>query len=58
MRDLIPLFDIAYPLDIRLVRIAHMLALVVQKGYYVWSRTQLLSLNPANVDYLLGEFCI
>ncbi|XP_019713482.1 alkaline phosphatase, tissue-nonspecific isozyme [Hippocampus comes] len=26
------------------------------KGYYVWSKTQLLSLNPANVDHLLGLF--
>lgn len=30
--------------------------LTVQKGHYVWNKKQLLSLNPANVDYLLGEF--
>lgn len=27
-----------------------------QKGHYVWNKKQLLSLNPNNVDYLLGEF--
>lgn len=27
-----------------------------QKGYYVWNKKQLLSLNPNNVDYLLGLF--
>lgn len=28
----------------------------VQKGHYVWNKQQLLSLNPNNVDHLLGEF--
>lgn len=28
----------------------------VQNGHYVWNKKQLLSLNPNNVDYLLGEF--
>lgn len=27
-----------------------------QKGHYVWNKKQLLSLNPNNVDYLLGLF--
>ncbi|XP_077386876.1 alkaline phosphatase, tissue-nonspecific isozyme [Festucalex cinctus] len=27
-----------------------------KKGYYVWNRSQLLQLNPFNVDYLLGLF--
>uniref|UniRef100_A0A8C5G403 Alkaline phosphatase n=1 Tax=Gouania willdenowi TaxID=441366 RepID=A0A8C5G403_GOUWI len=27
-----------------------------KKGYYVWNKKQLLSLNPNNVDYLLGLF--
>uniref|UniRef100_A0A3Q3WR19 Alkaline phosphatase n=1 Tax=Mola mola TaxID=94237 RepID=A0A3Q3WR19_MOLML len=27
-----------------------------QKGHYVWNKTQLLSLNPSNVDYLLALF--
>ncbi|XP_077582063.1 alkaline phosphatase, tissue-nonspecific isozyme [Stigmatopora nigra] len=27
-----------------------------RKGHYVWNKRQLLSLNPANVDYLLGLF--
>lgn len=30
--------------------------ITVQKGYYVWNKQQLLSLNPNNVNYLLGEF--
>ncbi len=30
--------------------------LTVQNGHYVWNKKQLLSLNPNNVDYLLGEF--
>lgn len=30
----------------------------VQKGHYVWNKMQLLSLNPNNVDYLLGEFLV
>lgn len=30
----------------------------VQKGYYVWNKKQLLSLNPNNVNYLLGEFLV
>lgn len=30
--------------------------LTVQKGHYVWNKKKLLSLNPNNVDYLLGEF--
>lgn len=29
----------------------------LQKGHYVWNKKQLLSLNPNNVDYLLGK-CI
>lgn len=28
---------------------------LLQKKHYVWNKTQLLSLNPNNVDYLLGE---
>lgn len=28
---------------------------LLQKNHYVWNKTQLLSLNPNNVDYLLGE---
>lgn len=27
-----------------------------KKGYYVWNKKQVLSLNPNNVDYLLGLF--
>ncbi|KAM3878557.1 alkaline phosphatase, tissue-nonspecific isozyme [Diretmus argenteus] len=27
-----------------------------KKGYYVWNKKELLSLNPNNVDYLLGLF--
>ncbi|XP_063329677.1 alkaline phosphatase, tissue-nonspecific isozyme [Pelmatolapia mariae] len=27
-----------------------------KKGHYVWNKTQLLSLNPNNVDFLLGLF--
>ncbi|CAK6960958.1 alkaline phosphatase%2C tissue-nonspecific isozyme [Scomber scombrus] len=27
-----------------------------KKGFYVWNKKQLLSLNPNNVDYLLGLF--
>lgn len=27
-----------------------------KNGYYVWNKNQLLSLNPNNVDYLLGLF--
>ncbi|RXN19850.1 alkaline tissue-nonspecific isozyme [Labeo rohita] len=27
-----------------------------KKGYYVWNKNDLLSLNPNNVDYLLGLF--
>lgn len=27
-----------------------------KKGHYVWNKKQLLSLNPSNVDYLLGIF--
>ncbi|XP_061543388.1 alkaline phosphatase, tissue-nonspecific isozyme isoform X2 [Phycodurus eques] len=27
-----------------------------KKGHYVWNKSQLLSLNPTNVDYLLGLF--
>uniref|UniRef100_A0A8C6V038 Alkaline phosphatase n=1 Tax=Neogobius melanostomus TaxID=47308 RepID=A0A8C6V038_9GOBI len=27
-----------------------------KKGYYVWNKNQLLSLNPNNVEYLLGLF--
>ncbi|XP_057701968.1 alkaline phosphatase, tissue-nonspecific isozyme isoform X2 [Corythoichthys intestinalis] len=27
-----------------------------KKGHYVWNKRQLLSLNPLNVDYLLGLF--
>uniref|UniRef100_A0A7N5ZRJ3 Alkaline phosphatase n=1 Tax=Anabas testudineus TaxID=64144 RepID=A0A7N5ZRJ3_ANATE len=27
-----------------------------KKGHYVWNKQQLLSLNPSNVDYLLGLF--
>ncbi|KAM7422058.1 hypothetical protein PAMA_010242 [Pampus argenteus] len=27
-----------------------------KKGHYVWNKTQLLSLNPNNVNYLLGLF--
>ncbi|KAM4613040.1 alkaline phosphatase, tissue-nonspecific isozyme [Polymixia lowei] len=27
-----------------------------KKGHYVWNKKQLLSLNPTNVDYLLGLF--
>lgn len=30
--------------------------LTMQKGHYVWNKNQLFSLNPANVDHLLGEF--
>lgn len=30
--------------------------LTVQKGHYVWNKKKLLSLNPNNVDHLLGEF--
>lgn len=29
-----------------------------QKGHYVWNKKQLLSLNPNNVDYLLGKCVI
>lgn len=32
--------------------------LTVQKGHYVWNKQQLLSLNPSNVDYLLGKFLV
>ncbi|XP_005917934.1 alkaline phosphatase, tissue-nonspecific isozyme isoform X2 [Haplochromis burtoni] len=28
----------------------------IDKNHYVWNKTQLLSLNPNNVDYLLGLF--
>lgn len=28
--------------------------LTMQRGHYVWNKNQLLSLNPANVDHLLG----
>lgn len=27
-----------------------------KRGYYVWNKEELLSLNPSNVDYLLGLF--
>lgn len=32
----------------------HVLFAPLQKGHYVWNKKQLLSLNPNNVDYLLG----
>ena len=27
-----------------------------QKAQYVWNKRELLSVNPNNVDYILGEF--
>lgn len=30
----------------------------LQKGHYVWNKKELLSLNPNNVDYLLGTWAL
>ncbi|XP_034541018.1 alkaline phosphatase, tissue-nonspecific isozyme isoform X1 [Notolabrus celidotus] len=38
------------------VRLSLFFPFTVQKGHYVWNKKQLLSLNPNNVDYLLGLF--
>lgn len=33
-----------------------LISIFEQKAHYVWNKEQLKSLNPKNVDYLLGRF--